>query len=79
MIITDEQPFWHRMADEEPSDERSRYLLIVKFGAMYLASGFHVWEHSGRKSFYILNNRIGYVDFDRVKAWAVVPEMEEDK
>ena len=77
MIVTDEQPFWHRMADEEPSDEKGRYLLVGKRGGMDLASGFHVWEHSGRKSFYIPNNRSGYVDFDKVEAWAVVPEMED--
>ena len=79
MSITDEQTFWHRMADEEPSDESGRYLLAGKRGAMYLASGFHTWEHSQRKSFYIPNNRSGYMDFNSVKAWAVVPEMEEDE
>ena len=78
MSITDEQPFWHRMADEEPNDEKGRYLLLGKRGGMYLANGFHVWEHSGRRSFYIPNNRSGYVDFDKVEAWAVVPEMEVD-
>lgn len=78
MSITDEQPFWHMMADEEPSDEKGKYLLIGKRGAMYLANGFHTWERSQRKSFYIPNNRSGYMDFDKVEAWAVVPEMEED-
>lgn len=79
MSVTDDQAFWHRMADEEPSDERGRYLLVGKGGAMYLARGFHTLEHSQRKIFYIPNNRSGYVDSDSVKAWAVVPEMEEDK
>lgn len=69
--------FWHRMADEQPTDERGKYILLGKRGAMYLANGFHTWEHSGRRSFYIPNNRSGYVDFDSVKAWAVVPEMGE--
>lgn len=69
--------FWHRMADVQPTDENGKYLLLGKRGAMYLANGFHVWEHSGRKSFYIPNNRSGYVDFDKVKAWAEVPPYEE--
>lgn len=70
--------FWHRMAYEQPTDEKGKYLLLGKRGAMYLANGFHTWEHSQRKSFYIPNNRSGYVDFDKIYAWAVVPEMEED-
>ena len=69
--------FWHRMADEEPSDEKGKYLLLGKRGGMYLASGFHDWEHSWGRSFYIPNNRSGYVDFDKVKAWAEVPPYEE--
>lgn len=69
--------FWHRMADEEPSDEKGKYLLLGKREAMYLANGFHVWLNMERKSFYIPNNRSGYVDFDKVKAWAVVPPYEE--
>ena len=69
--------FWHRMADVQPTDERGKYLLLGKRGAMYLANGFHVWEHSGRRSFYIPNNRSGYVDFDKVEAWAEVPPYEE--
>jgi len=78
MSITDEQPFWHMMADEESSDEKGKYLLIGMRGAMYLANGFHTRERSQRKSFYIPNNRRGYMGFDKVEAWAVVPEMEED-
>ena len=73
------QPFWHRMADEEPSDEKGKYLLLGKRGAMYLANGFRTWEHSQRKSFYIPNNRSGHMDFDKVEAWAVVPEMEVEQ
>lgn len=69
--------FWHRMADEEPSDEKGKYLLLGKRGAMYLANGFRAWEHSQRKDFYIPNNRSGYMDFDKVKAWAEVPPYEE--
>lgn len=42
---------WHKMADEEPTDERGKYLLLGKRGAMYLANGFHTWEHSERINF----------------------------
>lgn len=69
--------FWHGMADEQPTDERGKYILLGKRGAMYLANGFHTWDHSGRKSFYIPNNRSGYIDFDKVEAWAEVPPCEE--
>lgn len=69
--------FWHKMADEQPKDENGKYLLLGKRGAMYLANGFHVWEHSGSKSFYIPNRRSAYLDFDKVKAWAEVPPYEE--
>ena len=68
---------WHKMADVQPTDERGKYLLLGKGGAMYLANGFHTWEHSGRKSFYIPNNRSSYIDFDKVVAWAEVPPYEE--
>lgn len=70
---------WHLMSKQQPTDKRATYLIMGKRGAMYLASGFHVWEHSGRKSFYIPNNRSGYMDFDKVRAWAVIPEFEEGK
>lgn len=70
---------WHLMSKQQPTDEHATYLLMGKRGAMYLASGFHVWEHSGRKSFYIPNNRSGYMDFDKVRAWSAIPEYEEDK
>lgn len=76
---TNEHSFWHRMTDEKPNDEKGRYLLLDKYGAMYIANGFHIWEHNQHKSFYIPNNRNGYMDFDKVKAWAMIPEMEEDK
>lgn len=65
---------WHKMADERPTNEMGKYLLIGKRGGMYLANGFHVWEYSQRKSFYIPNNRSGYMDFDKIKAWAEIPE-----
>lgn len=68
---------WHRMEDEQPADETGKYLLLGKRGAMYLANGFHVWGYSKSKSFYIPNNRSGYVDFGKVKAWAEVPPYEE--
>jgi hypothetical protein len=70
---------WHLMADEQPTDEDATYLVMGKRGAMYLASGFHVWWHDGRRSFYIPNNRHGYMDFDKVRAWAVIPEFKEGK
>lgn len=70
---------WHAMVDERPINENARYLLVGKRGGMYLANGFHVWEHSGRKSFYIPNNRGGYMDFDKIMAWAEVPPYEEIK
>jgi hypothetical protein len=62
------------MADEQPTNEDARYLLVGKRGGMYLANGFHVWEYTKRKSFYIPNNRSGYMDFDKVTAWTEVPE-----
>lgn len=69
--------FWHMMADEQPTDEKGKYLLLGKRGAMYMANGFHTWEYSQRKSFYIPNNRSSYVDFDKVVAWALIPEFKE--
>ena len=70
--------FWHKMADEQPTDEEGKYLLLGKRGAMYFANGFQDW-FSGRKTFYIPNNRSSYVDFDKVEAWAEVPEYGEDE
>ena len=70
--------FWHKMADEQPTDEDGKYLLLGKRGAMYFANGFDDWP-SGRNTFYIPNNRSGYVDFDKVEAWAEVPEYGEDE
>ena len=67
---------WHLMADEEPTDESAAYVLAGMRGTLYLAKGYHVWEHTGSKSFYIPNNRSGYMDFDRVKAWMKVPKFE---
>lgn len=70
--------FWHKMADEQPTDEDGKYLLLGKRGAMYFANGLEEW-FSGRKAFYIPNNRSNYVDFDKVEAWAEVPEYGEDE
>ena len=68
---------WHKMADEQPTDEGGKYLLLGKRGAMYLANGFHAWLNTERNSFYIPNNRSGYLGFDKVEAWAEVPPYEE--
>lgn len=65
---------WHAMADERPQYPNVRYLIIGKRGAMYMADGFIVWKHSGRKSFYIPNNRDVYKDFNKIKAWTEIPE-----
>jgi len=65
------------MADEQPTNEDGEYLLVGRSGAKFLAWGFHVWKHNERKTFYILNDSDGYLDFDKVVAWALIPEFEE--
>ena len=62
---------WHMMADEEPTDEKGKYLLVGKQGGMYLARGYTKY-----KDFYIPNSRSGYMEFGKVIAWAVVPPLE---
>lgn len=68
---------WHDMADEQPTEERANYVVLGNRGGMYLASSFHVTS-GGKGMFYVPNNRSGYVGFDKVKAWALVPEYREE-
>lgn len=67
---------WHLMAEEQPTDEDASYVIVGKRGAMYLAGHMDAFP-SGRRYFYIQNNRNNFMEFDKVKAWAEIPPFEE--
>lgn len=67
---------WHLMADEQPRDSIATYVIMGKYGAVYLALGFDN-SQVFRECFLIPNNRRGLIEFDKVKAWLKVPVYGE--
>lgn len=67
---------WHLMADELPNNENARYIILGRRGVLYIAFGFQYWN-DGSACFFVGEERYGYLDFDKVRAWAEIPPYEE--
>lgn len=67
---------WHAMADERPTDEDARYLLLGNGGGMYVGRISTLRCYNGSTSFHIPNRRNGFMTSEKIKAWAKIPEYE---
>lgn len=67
---------WHKMADERPTDEGARYLLLGNGGGLYVGTISTLRCANGSTSFHIPNNRKGFMVSSKIKAWAEIPEYE---
>ena len=68
---------WHAMADERPTNESARYLLLGNGGGMYVGTISTLKCHDGSTSFHIPNHRVGYMGSRGIRAWAEIPEFED--
>lgn len=64
---------WHNMETEMPPTGYGKYLLRGKLGALYVAS------HFDGRYFYVPNRRHVHVYPVSIKAWAVIPEYDENE
>ena len=68
---------WHKMADEKPTNEDGKYLLLGNGGGTYVGYISTLHCADGSTLFRIPNNRSGYVNSRSIKAWAEIPPYEE--
>lgn len=68
---------WHAMADERPTNEDARYLLLGNGGGLYVGRISTLRCYNGLTSFHIPNHRAGFMVSSKIRAWAEIPEYEE--
>ena len=64
---------WHAMADEYPEDFDAQYLLLGKDGMLYMSTLEIHGDYYLFRSYY---NHYYYINSEKIKAWAKIPEYE---
>lgn len=67
---------WHKMGDKYPQDFDAQYLLLGENGMLYISALESHGDYYLFRSYY---NHYCYINSEKIKAWAKIPEYREVK